>query len=264
MVRTGKRQLNIILPLVLITMLFCVFFACTTVKAATDIRVGLKSSYFDKKIITVYNTALKMGYCVNDSFKAELELKSAGGFSFEPDKSEYYSDGLPYSKYKDAATAASGIKDAYVCYAGKSEWLVYVKGAADGNYVRVSSKDIVSISFGQKKILMDGNVSGGYPQFAAAGNDKYITLGSKKYRGRIEIGRYGNDTIRAINIINVEKYLMGVVSCEMNTTWHSEAQRAQAVAARSYCLANTGFKADSYLNKGYVIVDTDESQVYGG
>ncbi|MCR4992154.1 MAG: SpoIID/LytB domain-containing protein [Lachnospiraceae bacterium] len=264
MVRTRRRKLNIILPLVLLTMLFCGLFACMTVKAATDIRVGLKSSYFDKKIITVYNTCLKMGYCINDSFKAELELKSAGGFSFEPDKSEYYSDGLTYSKYKDAAAAASGIKDAYVCYAGRNKWMVYVKGTGDGAYSKVSSNDIVSISFGRRKILTDGNVSGGYPQFAAAGSDKNIILGSKKYRGRIEIGRYGNDTIRAINIVNVERYLMGVVSCEMNTTWHSEAQRAQAVAARSYCLANTGFKADSYLNKGYVIVDTDESQVYGG
>ena len=124
MVRTRRRKLNIILPLVLLTMLFCGLFACMTVKAATDIRVGLKSSYFDKKIITVYNTCLKMGYCINDSFKAELELKSAGGFSFEPDKSEYYSDGLPYSKYKDAAAAASGIKDAYVCYAGRNKWMV--------------------------------------------------------------------------------------------------------------------------------------------
>lgn len=264
MVRTKRRKLNIILPLVLLTMLFCGLFACMTIKAATDIRVGLKSSYFDKKIITVYNTCLKMGYCINDSFKAELELKSAGGFSFEPDKSEYYSDGLTYSKYKDAAAAASGIKDAYVCYAGRNKWMVYIKGTGDGAYTKVSSNDIVSISFGQKTILTDGNVSGGYPQFAAAGSDKYITLGSKKYRGRIEIGRYGNDTIKAINIVNVERYLMGVVSCEMNTTWHSEAQRAQAVAARSYCLANTGFKADSYLSKGYVIVDTDESQVYGG
>ena len=70
MVRTGKRQLNIILPLMLLTVLFCCFFACKKVNAATDIRVGLKSSYFDKKIITVYNTALKMGYCINDSFKA--------------------------------------------------------------------------------------------------------------------------------------------------------------------------------------------------
>ena len=264
MVRTGKRQLNIILPLMLLTVLFCCFFACKKVNAATDIRVGLKSSYFDKKIITVYNTALKMGYCINDSFKAELELKSAGGFSFEPDKSEYYCDGTAYGKYKDAAAAALGYKEAYVCYGGRNKWLVYVKGTGDGTYTKVSSKDIVCISFGQRKILTDGNVSGGYPQFAAAGTDKYITLGSKKYRGRIEIGRYGDDTIRAINIVNVEKYLMGVVSCEMNTTWHSEAQRAQAVAARSYCLANTGFKADSYLSKGYVIVDTDESQVYGG
>ena len=265
MVSFGRKQLNIIFTLTVLVILFCFISSEADAKAATDIRVGLKSSYFDKKIITVYNTVLKMGYCINDSFKAELELKSAGGFSFEPDKSEYYCDGTDHAKYKDALAASKGVSNAYVCYAGRNKWRVYTKDAGDNDGLsKVSSRDVISITFGQKKILIDGNVSGGYPQFSAGGTDKYISLGSKKYRGRIEIGRYGNDTLRAINIVNVEKYLMGVVSCEINTTWHTEAQRAQAVAARSYCLANTGFKADSYLNKGYVIVDTDESQVYGG
>ena len=265
MVSFGRKQLNIIFTLTSLVILFCFMSASAKAEAATDIRVGLKSSYFDKKIITIYNTELQMGYCINDSYKAELKLKSAGGFSFEPDMSEYYCDGTDHTKYKDALSACKSVNNAYVCYAGRNKWRVYIKGAGDNDGLsKVNSKDIMAITFGQKKILTDGNVSGGYPQFSAGGTDNFILLGSKKYRGRIEIGRYGSDTVRAINIVNIEKYLMGVVSCEMNTTWHKEAQRAQAVAARSYCLANTGFKADSYLNKGYVIVDTDESQVYGG
>ena len=261
------RKLKTVVFMAFLTLFLCLFTGVISAKAATDIRVGLKSTYFDKKIITIYNTEIKMGYCINDSYKSDIVLKSVGGFSFEPDRSDYYTDNIIYGTYKSAVSKTKEYDTAYVCYAGRNIWMVYIpaKSVSDtGSLIKVTSNDIVSITFGQKKMLIDGNVSGGYPQFAYTGDDKSISLGSKKYRGRIEIGRYGNDTIRAINIVNIESYLMGVVSCEMNTSWHYEAQRAPAVAARSYCLANTGFAADSYLKKGYVIVDTDESQVYGG
>ena len=281
MIGKEKTKLNKVILVGFLSLLFCVLFFNTKANAATDIRVGLKSTYFGKSIITIYNTDIKMGYCINDSFKADIELKSKGGFSFEPDKTEYYIDGNVYSKYSAAMKKANVYKEAYVCYGGRSKWLVYVKDSnaddeingkdindtsveASGSYTKVNSNEVVSISFGRQKILIDGKVSDGYPQFIGAGKEKTLSLGSRKYRGRIEIGRYGADSLNAINIVNIESYLLGVVSCEMNSTWHSEAQKAQAVAARSYCLANTGFKADSYLNKGYVIVDTDESQVYGG
>ncbi len=272
MKKQGKLKLNMFFGAALLTLFFCCVLGVSQVHAATDIRVGLKSTYFSKSIITIYNTDIKMGYCLNDVFKADIELKSAGGFSFEPDSSTYYTDGKTYSGYTDAVRAASDFSKAWVCYAGRKKWLVYVKDKDESGkniennseYSKVSSSEVVSITFGQKKILIDGKVSDGYPQFVASGKDKYLSLGSRKYRGRIEIGRYGESTLRAINIVNIESYLLGVVSCEMNSTWHSEAQKAQAVAARSYCLANTGFGSDSYLKKGYVIVDTDESQVYGG
>ena len=60
MVSFGRKQLNIIFTLTVLVILFCFISSEADAKAATDIRVGLKSSYFDKKIITVYNTVLKM------------------------------------------------------------------------------------------------------------------------------------------------------------------------------------------------------------
>ena len=244
---------------------FALFFAFenTEAGAATDIRVGLKSLYMGKSIITIYNSDIKMGYCLNDSFKADIELKSAGGFSFEPDKSTYYSNGTDYDSYLKALAQISSGSAGMVCYCGRNKWRVYYQSSKDG-MLKVSSSEIVRMTFGKSMLLIDGSVSGGYPQFAAAGGDKVISLGTRKYRGRMEIGRYGSETLTAVNIVNIESYLLSVVSCEMSTTWHSEAQKAQAICARSYCLANAGFKADSYLKKGYTIVDTDESQVYAG
>ena len=252
-----------------LSLLFCILISGEKANAATDIRVGLKSLYMGKSIITIYNTKLSMGYCIDDSYTADLELKSTGGFSFEPENGEYYTDSAEYGSYSEAVKAVNSLSGkegkAYVCYAGRKKWLVYIKNPGDKSGLdAVSTTELVKLSFGKKVILIDGSVSQGYPQFQSKDKDKTVSLGSRKYRGRIEIGRYGQGTLTAINIVNIESYLFSVVSCEMISTWHSEAQKAQAVCARSYCLANAGFKADSYLKKGYAIVDTDESQVYAG
>ena len=64
--------------------------------------------------------------------------------------------------------------------------------------------------------------------------------------------------LSAINIVGVEQYLAGVVAREMPSEWPDQALQAQAVAARSYALANrTG-------GKGYDLYADTRSQVYGG
>ena len=62
----------------------------------------------------------------------------------------------------------------------------------------------------------------------------------------------------AINALNIEDYVRGVVAGEMPSGWPQEALRAQAVAARTYALATTkdGDGFDQYA-------DT-RSQVYNG
>ena len=248
------------------TWLFVAAAGFTGARAGTDIRVGLKALYSGKSIITIYNTEIKMGYCLNDSYKADIILKSAGGFSFEPDRSAYYTNADSFASYTDAYNVLKNSgKKGIVCYAGRSKWMVYLKNMEDDKaYAKVSSSHVIKLTFGRQTLLIDGSISGAYPQFAPSGKETRLSLGSRSYRGRIEIGRYGSEAITAVNIVNIESYLLSVVSCEISSTWHSEVQKAQAIAARSYCLAYTGFSADSNINKGYEIVDTDESQVYAG
>ena len=62
----------------------------------------------------------------------------------------------------------------------------------------------------------------------------------------------------AINIVGVEQYLAGVVPREMPSDWPDEALKAQAVAARSYALANRA------TGKGFDLYADVRSQVYGG
>jgi len=79
----------------------------------------------------------------------------------------------------------------------------------------------------------------------------------KAYRGTFTVTSDGKD-LTLINTVPLEQYLYAVVPSEMPKTWPAEALKAQAVAARSYALAQrkTSGPFDVYP-------DT-RSQVYGG
>ena len=77
------------------------------------------------------------------------------------------------------------------------------------------------------------------------------------YRGAIEVLPDGGG-VTAINVIDLDSYVRGVVAGEMPSSWPLEALKAQAVAARTYALATrkTSGTFDQYP-------DT-RSQVYRG
>jgi stage II sporulation protein D len=57
------------------------------------------------------------------------------------------------------------------------------------------------------------------------------------YRGAIEVRLDGRGGVHAINSLGMDPYVQGVVSGEMPSSWHAEALKAQAIAARSYAVA---------------------------
>jgi SpoIID/LytB domain protein len=75
-----------------------------------------------------------------------------------------------------------------------------------------------------------------------------LTLG-RRYRGRILVD-VPSKKLRAINILPLQQYLYGVVPAEMPSIWLPAALQAQAVAARSYALANrkSGAPFDVYAD----------------
>lgn len=81
----------------------------------------------------------------------------------------------------------------------------------------------------------------------------------KRYRGNLEI-RVNGDGLTVINELPIEQYLYGVVPSEMPATFPLEALKAQAVAARSYLIAQLG----SYGSHGFDVMDSQASQIYRG
>lgn len=87
----------------------------------------------------------------------------------------------------------------------------------------------------------------------------FVSAKNKWYRG-IFIVKNLNGNLVLINKLDIESYLRGVVPSEMPSSWEYEAHKAQAIAARSYALANLG-KRGKY---GYDLKDTPEDQAYNG
>ena len=87
----------------------------------------------------------------------------------------------------------------------------------------------------------------------------FVSVKRKWYRGHFKVINDGLG-LTVINDIPLEKYLQGVVPSEMPSSWEHEAHKAQAIAARSYAIANKGKRA----KYGYDLKDAPEDQAYGG
>jgi stage II sporulation protein D len=91
--------------------------------------------------------------------------------------------------------------------------------------------------------------------------DELLTVDGLPYRGTIEV-RAGESGVTVVNILPLEDYLRGVVPNELSPSAfpEKEALKAQAVAARTYALANRG----QFASRGYDICATPACQVYRG
>lgn len=78
------------------------------------------------------------------------------------------------------------------------------------------------------------------------------------YRGSFYL--YPNGTkVQVINYLDMEDYLKGVVPSEMPASWHKEALKAQAIAARSYA-ANMMTLTDSAASQVYRGYSAEDSR----
>lgn len=82
------------------------------------------------------------------------------------------------------------------------------------------------------------------------------------YRGELEVlpSEVDSTRLRLVNVVPIEPYVAGVVVNESLSSFHVEALRTQAVAARGYALANVG----RFRSRGFDVDDSTLSQVYRG
>lgn len=87
-----------------------------------------------------------------------------------------------------------------------------------------------------------------------------FTVNSVEYRSDFIVRRFAGSDFTFINRVTVEEYLYGVVPKEMSAGWPLEALKAQAIASRNFVLT----ASNKYVNYGFDVCNTVNSQVYGG
>jgi len=91
-------------------------------------------------------------------------------------------------------------------------------------------------------------------------NTTIVNVEGTRYRGAITAKRLSNSDMTVINKLPLDEYLYGVVPGEMPASWHIEALKAQAVAARGFALTNL----NKYKQFDFNLCTTVNSQVYKG
>ena len=87
----------------------------------------------------------------------------------------------------------------------------------------------------------------------------YFRMAGRQYRGLVDV-YLDDDRLLAVNRIDLEDYLVGLINHEVSSAWSPEAVKAQAVVARTYAL----FQAGNSRDARYDLESTVDDQVYGG
>ncbi|ASA26474.1 sporulation protein [Paenibacillus donghaensis] len=207
---------------------------------------------------------------------AGMKHLSAGTFSSqdgaEAALAEYRAAGLDAWLVLPAGLSASTPYSVWVGEAASDNELAVLQAAAaaavpgrvlvtvDGSSSALIVRQDAGLSLSSEVQAPHYLLAGSEPKFIAGGNDAGIQVTEKSkriYRGNMELSSL-NGSLAVINEVSLEQYLYAVVGGEVSSSWHEEALKAQAVAARSYALSQgTRFDVAN-------VVDTTLSQVYNG
>ncbi|WP_053957009.1 SpoIID/LytB domain-containing protein [Inediibacterium massiliense] len=254
------------------------------------------SSYNEVKIGILYGQScpaqvklsasndIEMGYFVGhefniimDFFEKEVIVKK------DPQNSIYIQIGQDFLSNNEAYTflsqISSSVHNSFIAYKnGVKVWAGPYENFTDAqasleniksilpeyNMMIVSSlgKGIQVVNQSGKILFVYDSLDGEYHFRESLHKDAsgIIQVDHKKYRGSIMIKRYSNSDFTVINQLGLEEYLYGVLPKEISGDWPIEAQKAQAVAARSYTLVNMN-KHKAY---GFDLCSSTDCQVYGG
>lgn len=123
---------------------------------------------------------------------------------------------------------------------------------------------VVTIAEGetQLKVTKNGEEKETSNPVKVVAPSELVTINGQTYRGIAEVGFNSSGTLAGINELSIEHYLYGVVPRELPPVPYAEveAQKAQAIAARTYALSNMGKRSAD----GYDLLPTTSDQVYGG
>lgn len=230
------------------------------------VEVGLESVCKNVTSASIGSSQLAVGTLQNDKFREDGTISSSGGFTAKMVKREVIriSDSM---SQKDAEDLAYSLRrtgfDAACGYLGNNEWTVYVQNssrsevesASKESAERISDFNGIWLSGGGENLLMVSNDV----DYGFGGTDETFTINGKQYRGYLRFAVNGT-VMTAVNVVDLEEYLYGVIPAEMPVSYSEGALKAQTLAARTYAMT----KLSAHKSSGYELCDTTNCQVYKG
>lgn len=184
-----------------------------------------------------------------ESFKASLAEKGIDDAVIITEKKTIHSE--------DAVALSRQVRTA-----GKSEVRSLVRST--GSAQPAAGTDVVVP--GLREVIVNGASSeANYASLKAVSFGSFdertnpVRLNGKAYRGKLEVFVNSSGSMTVVNVVPLEDYLLGVVPAELSLP-SLEAQKAQAVAARTYAVANI----NGFGSKGFDMRPDVWSQVYKG
>ena len=230
------------------------------------IEVGLESVCKNATSASIGSSQLAVGTLKNDKFREDGTISSSGGFTAKMVRGEVIriTDSMSQKEAEDLAYSLrrTGF-DASCGYLGNDDWTVYVQNssrsevesASKKSAERISSFNGICLSGGGENLLMVSNDV----DYGFSGTDDTFTINGKQYRGCLRFAVNGT-VMTAVNVVDLEEYLYGVIPAEMPASYGEEALKAQTLAARTYAMT----KLNAHKGSDYELCDTINCQVYKG
>lgn len=115
-----------------------------------------------------------------------------------------------------------------------------------------------TVGVGQNaKLTLNGQDAGNPSLYLPPSPGSTVDIAGKTYRGGVLL-RTQSGGVQAINVVDVDDYVRGVVASEMPASWPAKALAAQAIIARTYVAARIN------PAQPYDTCATESCQVYGG
>lgn len=140
--------------------------------------------------------------------------------------------------------------------------IVRPPGATSGSpYVEPQVTTVLDVRPDAAGLLLAGAIQAGSAIVVSPADDRYpVSIDGTAYRGAAIVQTDSDGTLDVINVVDLERYLDGVVGSEMDPTWPAAALEAQAIVARTYAVAHLGTR--EWL--GYDLRAGEQDQAYKG
>ncbi len=210
--------------------------ASVCMASADTVRIGLTKVCNNVAAVNIAESAINVSVGGRTIFYVD---GGSGGYTVKPISSKFYYVDTKCPTYEEAAKEALAYTSAktVIPVLKDATWGLYIQSdtAVENSTLTETWKNAVTFTNNGKIMFI---VDGTDPARAMCGSG-VITVGSVGYRDTVEFD-VNEDKIMGVNVIEMNKYLYGVVPSEMSASWHAEALKAQAVAARTYAYANKG------------------------